>query len=93
MIEKWGWSFAVIVVVLLLLLTRNREGKRRRRVQNNARHPDTFSPKTISLPRDKYDAMVRAFRLPRRGIETSAVVGPFFWSWVDELDSRPYMRT
>ena len=63
------------------------------RVQTNARDPDTFSPNTISLPKDKYDTMVRAFRLPKRGLETSAVVGPFFWSWVDDLDSQPYLRT
>lgn len=51
-------------------------------VQMNAKHNETFTPKYISLPRDQYGAMVNAFHLPRKTIETTAVVGPFFWSTV-----------
>jgi hypothetical protein len=55
-----------------------------------AKDPDTFSPTTISLPKDKFESMMRGFRLPLRGIETTAVVGPFFWSGLsaDKDDPR-----
>lgn len=36
--------------------------------------------------------MVRTMRLPMRGIETSAVVGPFFWCMYDGNDEDPHLR-
>ncbi|RDA90379.1 hypothetical protein CP533_5643 [Ophiocordyceps camponoti-saundersi (nom. inval.)] len=50
----------------------------------NAKDKDTFAPRVISLPKEAYEKMVRLLRLPFRGIETSAVVGPFFWSSFDQ---------
>ena len=58
----------------------------------DASHPDTFSPEVVSLPKDLYESMVRAMRLPPKGIETTAVVGPFFWSAFDDDDGDPHLR-
>lgn len=63
------------------------------RVQKNAKDKDTFMPKVISLPKDSYAAMVREMKLPFRGIETTSVVGPFFWSSFDQDDDDPHLRT
>lgn len=49
-------------------------------------------PKVISLPKDTYERMVRDMRLPFRGIETSSVVGPFFWAAMDQDDENPHLR-
>ena len=62
------------------------------RVQKNAKHPDTFLPKVISLSPEKYGSMVRTMNLPYRGIETNSVVGPFFWSAHDQDDDDPHLR-
>ncbi|KFH48832.1 hypothetical protein ACRE_001760 [Hapsidospora chrysogenum ATCC 11550] len=61
-------------------------------VQVDASHPDTFSPEVVSLPKDLYESMVRAMRLPPKGIETTAVVGPFFWSAFDNDDGDPHLH-
>ncbi|KAM0562190.1 hypothetical protein ACHAPJ_002635 [Fusarium lateritium] len=61
-------------------------------VQKNAKHPDTFLPKVISLPPDRYGSMVRAMNLPYRGIETTSVVGPFFWCAHDQDDDDPHLQ-
>ncbi|KAI6781073.1 uncharacterized protein J7T54_003240 [Emericellopsis cladophorae] len=61
-------------------------------VQVNAKHPDTFAPKVISLPKESYSSMVNAMKLPQKGIETSAVVGPFFWSSLDHDDDDPHLH-
>jgi hypothetical protein len=58
----------------------------------NAKHNETFTPKHISLPKDKYASMVQAFKLPLKGIETTSVVGPFFWSAFDGTKKDPYLR-
>lgn len=57
------------------------------RLQVDAQHSDTFAPRCISLPRENYSAMVQALHLPQMAIETSSVVGPFFWSTVDRDDN------
>lgn len=62
-------------------------------MQKNAKDKDTFMPKVISLSKDSYETMVRALKLPFRGIETSSVVGPFFWSAYDQDDDDPHLRT
>jgi hypothetical protein len=61
-------------------------------VQANAMDKDTFMPKVISLPKKSYENMVREFSLPFRAIETSAVVGPFFWSAYDQDDDDPHLQ-
>lgn len=48
--------------------------------------------KVISLPKERYESMVRTLKLPYRGIETTAVVGPFFWSAFDQDDDEPHLR-
>lgn len=49
-------------------------------------------PKVISLPKDAYANMVRVLKLPYRAIETTSVVGPFFWSAFDQDDDEPHLR-
>ncbi|KJK77484.1 hypothetical protein H634G_07223 [Metarhizium anisopliae BRIP 53293] len=61
-------------------------------VQKNAKDKDTFTPKVISLPKDSYEDMVRSLKLPFRGIETTSVVGPFFWSSFDQDDDDPHLQ-
>lgn len=61
-------------------------------VQKNAKHNDTFLSKVISLPCDRYASMVREMRLPFRGIETTSVVGPFFWCAYDQDDDDPHLQ-
>ncbi|OAA73871.1 Mg2+ transporter protein, CorA-like/Zinc transport protein ZntB [Cordyceps fumosorosea ARSEF 2679] len=61
-------------------------------VQTDAQDKDTFMPKVLSLPKDAYEKMVRALRLPFRGIETTSVVGPFFWSSSDHDDADPHLH-
>ncbi|KHN99540.1 Mg2+ transporter protein, CorA-like/Zinc transport protein ZntB [Metarhizium album ARSEF 1941] len=61
-------------------------------VQKNAKDKDTFTPKVISLPKDSYEDMVRVLKLPFRGIETTAVVGPFFWSSLDQDDDDAHLQ-
>lgn len=36
--------------------------------------------------------MVNVMRLPYKAIETTAVVGPFFWSAFDEDAKDPHLR-
>lgn len=36
--------------------------------------------------------MVRGMRLPFRAIEGTGVVGPFFWSSLDQEDEDPNLR-
>ena len=49
-------------------------------------------PKVISLSKDVYESMVRELKLPFRAIETTSVVGPFFWSAFDQDDEDPHLR-
>lgn len=58
----------------------------------NAKDNNTFSPKVLSLPKDSYESMVRTLHLPFGGIETSAVVGPFFWCSYDYDEEDPHLR-
>ncbi|SCO92421.1 uncharacterized protein FRV6_16549 [Fusarium oxysporum] len=48
-------------------------------LQLNAKDPETFSPYYISLPSDVYQSMLTQLHLPTQSIETTSVVGPFFW--------------
>ncbi|KAK8016779.1 hypothetical protein PG993_014968 [Apiospora rasikravindrae] len=55
-------------------------------VQKDAKNEKTFSPDHISLPKESYKTMMDQFRLPLQALETSTVVGPFFW-WAHHEDS------
>ncbi|KOS18329.1 hypothetical protein ESCO_002490 [Escovopsis weberi] len=61
-------------------------------VQKGASDKDTFSPRCISLPKDRYASMMKTLDLPLRAIETSAVVGPFFWCGYDQNDENPHLQ-
>lgn len=63
-----------------------------RRLNQRAEASDTFSPNVISLSRDHYEKMVMGMQLPLRAIETSTVVGPFFWWICDEEAANPVIR-
>lgn len=62
------------------------------RLQQKAKHPETFTPHYISFTADAYESMVRTLRLPFRAIEGTSVVGPFFWSAYDQDDEDPHLR-
>lgn len=61
-------------------------------LQQNAKHPETFTPHYISFTAEAYESMVRTLRLPFRAIEGTSVVGPFFWSSYDQDDEDPHLR-
>jgi hypothetical protein len=37
--------------------------------------------------------MIVALNLPYRGIESTSVVGPFFWAAWDQDENNPHLRT
>ncbi|AEO57656.1 hypothetical protein MYCTH_2304073 [Thermothelomyces thermophilus ATCC 42464] len=61
-------------------------------LQQNAQHPETFTPCYLSLTHQAYEDMIRAWHLPFRAIEGSSVVGPFFWSAFDQDDDDPHLQ-
>ncbi|KAH8894814.1 hypothetical protein GQ53DRAFT_792689 [Thozetella sp. PMI_491] len=61
-------------------------------LQQKAKHPETFTPNYMSLSHEAYDAMIRHLKLPFRGVESSSVVGPFFWSSYDQDDENPHLQ-
>ncbi|RKU47971.1 hypothetical protein DL546_003815 [Coniochaeta pulveracea] len=61
-------------------------------LQQNASHPETFTPHYISFTAKAYESMVRTLRLPFRAIEGTSVVGPFFWSAYDQDDEDPHLQ-
>ncbi|KLU89466.1 hypothetical protein MAPG_08437 [Magnaporthiopsis poae ATCC 64411] len=61
-------------------------------LQQKAEDPETFAPGVISFTPQQYEAMVRGMRLPFRAIESTAVVGLFFWSAMDQDDADPHMH-
>jgi hypothetical protein len=62
------------------------------RLQQNAKHPETFTPEVISLKPPMYVSMVKAMRLPYRSIESTSAVGPFFWAAFDQDGETPHLR-
>jgi hypothetical protein len=62
------------------------------RLQQNAKHPETFTPHVISLNPEAYRAMVMTMNLPYRAIESSSCVGPFFWAAWDQDEENPHLR-
>lgn len=61
-------------------------------LQQNAKHPETFSPNYISLKHAAYVSMVETLHLPYRGIESTTAVGPFFWAAFDQDEEDPHLR-
>ncbi|TLD33245.1 hypothetical protein PspLS_00466 [Pyricularia sp. CBS 133598] len=61
-------------------------------LQKDAQDPDTFTPRHISFSAEYYEKMVRVMRLPFRAIEGTSVVGPFFWSAMDQDDEDPHLQ-
>lgn len=61
-------------------------------LQQNARNADTFTPNYISLRQSAYVEMVEKLHLPYRGIESTSVVGPFFWCALDQDEERPRIQ-
>lgn len=61
-------------------------------MQKNAKDNETFSPHHISFTAEAYESMVRVMKLPFRAIETTSVVGPFFWAACDQDDEDPHLR-
>ena len=61
-------------------------------VQPAAKHPDTFAPGFLPFSRDRYEAVVRTWYLPRPAIETTMAVGPFFWCNLKRTDTDTLVR-
>ena len=61
-------------------------------LQKSATHPDVFSPNKMPFPRNVYQDMLTAMKLPLLVAETSAVVSPFFWTRYLEMDNETYLR-
>ncbi|KAI0887238.1 uncharacterized protein GGS22DRAFT_178431 [Annulohypoxylon maeteangense] len=61
-------------------------------VQKDAVHVNTFAPLYISLKKESYELMVRAWHLPFRAIEGSSLVGPFFWCSHDQNEDDRHLQ-
>ncbi|KAI1854818.1 hypothetical protein JX265_002457 [Neoarthrinium moseri] len=61
-------------------------------LQKNAKQPETFTPNYITLTPTEYEVMVRSMRLPFRAIESTSVVGPFFWAAFDQDAHDPHLQ-
>ncbi|KAF4973307.1 hypothetical protein FSARC_382 [Fusarium sarcochroum] len=57
-------------------------------LQLDLEEPLSFSTDRISLTHEEYESLVKEMRLPTRGIQTSGVVGPFFWWKLKEYPSE-----
>ncbi|KAF8850097.1 hypothetical protein BDZ45DRAFT_603309 [Acephala macrosclerotiorum] len=53
-------------------------------LQQNAKDPNTFAPRHISLKADAYISMIEALHLSYRSIECTTCLGPLFWSTLDQ---------
>ncbi|KAH7127924.1 hypothetical protein B0J13DRAFT_564738 [Dactylonectria estremocensis] len=61
-------------------------------IQDQASQRETLAPHTISMATEEYLAMVDAFHLPSVGLETSSVVGLFFWCALDDNGDSPQFQ-
>jgi hypothetical protein len=61
-------------------------------LQQNAKHPETFTPLILSLKPVMYSKMIHALHLPTRAIEGTSCVGPLFWAAIDQDDKNPHLR-
>ncbi|TQV95836.1 Mg2+ transporter protein, CorA-like/Zinc transport protein ZntB [Cordyceps javanica] len=58
----------------------------------DALHADTFMDRTLSLNKNVYESMVRTMQLPTKHIESTAVVGPFFWHHYSRQGDDPCLQ-
>ncbi|KAI1273648.1 hypothetical protein F5Y07DRAFT_391155 [Xylaria sp. FL0933] len=61
-------------------------------LQKDAKHPETFSPVTLSLSASEYGSMVRILNLPFQAVGGTSIVGPFFWSNLDQSSNNPHLH-
>jgi len=61
-------------------------------LQKNANHFDAFKPFVVTMKLDTYESIIEAFNLPSRSIESLSCVGTLFWSSLEEVNGRPYLR-
>lgn len=61
-------------------------------LQIDAKQNDTFTPSVITLTHDVYREMVNTFKLSYQWIETSAAVGPLFWTCWDQDEENPHLQ-
>ncbi|KAI0180006.1 hypothetical protein GGR52DRAFT_568769 [Hypoxylon sp. FL1284] len=61
-------------------------------VQKDASDDNTFSPLHVSLKPELYESMVRTWHLPFGGIESSSLVGPFFWCSHDHDEEDRHLQ-
>lgn len=61
-------------------------------VQKEACQDDTFAPLHISLKPEAYESMVRTWHLPFGAIESSSLVGPFFWCSHDHDEEDRHLQ-
>ncbi|XXH05082.1 cAMP-dependent protein kinase catalytic subunit [Hypoxylon texense] len=61
-------------------------------VQKDACQDDTFAPLHISLKPEAYESMVRTWHLPFGSIESSSLVGPFFWCSNDHDEEDRHLQ-
>lgn len=61
-------------------------------LQQNAQHAETFTPHVISLKPEVYKSMITSWNLPYRAIESTSVVGPFFWAAWDQDETNPHLQ-
>ncbi|KAE8448143.1 hypothetical protein EG329_009747 [Mollisiaceae sp. DMI_Dod_QoI] len=61
-------------------------------LQQNAQDAETFTPHVISLKPEAYKNMIRTWNLPYRAIESTSVVGPFFWAAWDQDEINPHLQ-
>ncbi|ORY71048.1 uncharacterized protein BCR38DRAFT_415789 [Pseudomassariella vexata] len=59
---------------------------------HQALNAHTFDPTVISFSKEAYESLVREMNLPYRAIETSTVVGPFFWWTIVEKADGAYLQ-
>ncbi|KUJ10899.1 uncharacterized protein LY89DRAFT_626482 [Mollisia scopiformis] len=61
-------------------------------LQQNAQHPETFSPHFLSLKAEDYIAMTKGFHLSQEAIDGTSAVGPLFFSDVDANEDGTYLQ-
>ncbi|KAI6091125.1 hypothetical protein F4821DRAFT_255409 [Hypoxylon rubiginosum] len=61
-------------------------------VQKDANDDNTFAPLHLSLKPKAYESMVRTWHLPFGAIESSSLVGPFFWCSHDHDEANRHLQ-
>ncbi|OIW24940.1 hypothetical protein CONLIGDRAFT_690602 [Coniochaeta ligniaria NRRL 30616] len=61
-------------------------------LQHRLQNEEAFSSHTISLAKDAYRSLVLEMQLPLQGIQTTSVVGPFFWYEYNPDPANPRLQ-